>query len=53
MWMYLGPSCLDRPFSEELGDTEINTRIRRVLAHGVVLSLGTGPASLREGVNNP
>jgi hypothetical protein len=27
MWMYLGPSCLVRPFSVELDDTEINTRI--------------------------
>jgi hypothetical protein len=27
MWMYLGLSCPDRSFSEELGDTEINTRI--------------------------
>jgi hypothetical protein len=25
--MYLGPSCPDRPFSVELGDTKINTRI--------------------------
>jgi hypothetical protein len=33
MLMYLGPSCPDRPFSEELGDTEINTRVRGVLAH--------------------
>jgi hypothetical protein len=32
MWMYPGPSCPDRPFSVELGDTEINTRIQGVLA---------------------
>jgi hypothetical protein len=27
MWMYPGPSCPDYPFSVELGDTEINTRV--------------------------
>jgi hypothetical protein len=27
MWMYPGPSCPDRPFSAELGDTEINIRV--------------------------
>jgi hypothetical protein len=27
MWMYLGPSCPDHPFSVELGDTENNTQI--------------------------
>jgi hypothetical protein len=32
MWMYPRPSCPDCPFSEELGDAEINTRIHRVLA---------------------
>jgi hypothetical protein len=25
MWLYQGPCCPDYPFSEELGDTEINT----------------------------
>jgi hypothetical protein len=25
MWIYLGPSCPDHPFSKELGDAEINT----------------------------
>jgi hypothetical protein len=52
MWMYLGPSCPDRPFSE-LGDTEINTRIHGVLAHGAVLNLGPGLVPLREGVDIP
>jgi hypothetical protein len=52
MWMCLGPSCLDRPFSEELGDAEINTRIHRVLAHGVILNPGASPAPLREGVDS-
>jgi hypothetical protein len=27
MWMYPGPSCPDCPFSIELEDMEINTRI--------------------------
>jgi hypothetical protein len=52
MWMYPGSSCLDHPFSEELGDAEINTRIHRVLAHGVDLNPRAGPASLREGVDS-
>jgi hypothetical protein len=53
MWMYLGPSCPNRPFSEELGDTEINTQIRGVLAHGANLNFGSGPVPLREGVESP
>jgi hypothetical protein len=40
MWMYLWPSCPDRPFFEELDDAEINTRIHRDLAHGVDLNPG-------------
>jgi hypothetical protein len=27
MWMYLGPYCPNRPFSEELDDVGINTRV--------------------------
>jgi hypothetical protein len=52
MWMYPGPSYPDRPFSEELGDTEINTQIHRVLAHGVNLNPGDDPTPLRERVDN-
>jgi hypothetical protein len=52
MWLYLGPSCPDRPFSIELGDTVINTRIRGVLAHGADLNLGSGLIPLREVVDN-
>jgi hypothetical protein len=52
-WMYSGSSCPDHPFSEELGDTEINTQICTVLAHGDILNLGTDPSSLREGVDTP
>jgi hypothetical protein len=51
--MYPGPSCLDHPFSFELDDTEGNTRIRRVLAHGADLIFGSSPVPLREVVNSP
>jgi hypothetical protein len=53
MWMYLGSSCADRPFFEELGDTEVNTQVHGVLAHGDVLNHGTDPVPLREGVDRP
>jgi hypothetical protein len=53
MWMYMGPSCPEHPFSEELGDTEFNIRVHGVLAHGVILNLGTGPVPLTEGVDSP
>jgi hypothetical protein len=53
MWMYLGPSCPYRTLSEELGDTEVNTRVRGVLAHGAVSNLGANPVPLREGAGNP
>jgi hypothetical protein len=52
MWMYLGSSCPDRPFFEELGDTEIDTQINRVLAHGADLNPRASPTPLREGDNN-
>jgi hypothetical protein len=51
--MYLGPSCPDRPFSAELGDTEGNTRIQGVLTHGAELNIGSGQVPLREGVDSP
>jgi hypothetical protein len=53
MCIYPGPSCLDRPFSAELGDMEINTQIWRVLAHGADLNFGSGPVPIREGVDKP
>jgi hypothetical protein len=53
MWMYPGSSCLDHPFSTELDDTEINTRIQGVLTHGADLNFGSGPVPLREGVKIP
>jgi hypothetical protein len=51
MWMYPMPSCTDHPFSEWLGDAKINTRIRRVLAHGADQNPEASPTPLIEGVN--
>jgi hypothetical protein len=53
MWMYPGPSHPDHPFSIELGDMEINTQVRGVLAHEANLNLGFGPVPLRKGVDCP
>jgi hypothetical protein len=47
MWMYLGPSCPNRPFYEELGGVKINTSIHRFLAHGVDLNPGARVDSTR------
>jgi hypothetical protein len=52
MLMYSGPSCLDRPFSKELGDAKINPWIHSVLASGVNSNSGVSPAPLRGGVDN-
>jgi hypothetical protein len=52
MWLYLGPSDPDHSFSEELSDGEINTRILKVLDHGVNLNSGASPDSFRERVAN-
>jgi hypothetical protein len=53
MRMYQGPSCPDHPFSVELGDTEINTRIWGILAHGAVMNIGSSLVPLTEGVESP
>jgi hypothetical protein len=53
MWMYPGPSYPDRPFSTELGNVEINTWIRGVLAHRADLTFGSGPIPLTKGVDSP
>jgi hypothetical protein len=52
MWMCLGQSCPDCPFSEELGDTEINTWVCGVPSSIVMMaglpsscSLGVQPLS--------
>jgi hypothetical protein len=50
MWLYLGPSCPDRPSSEELSATEINTRIYKAMDLGANPNLGAGLAPLQEGV---
>jgi hypothetical protein len=52
MCMYLRPSYPGYPFSEQLGDAEINTRIHRFLAHGVYLNPGAIPTPLRERIDN-
>jgi hypothetical protein len=48
MWLYSGPSCLDRSFSEELREVEINTLIHKVLDDGANLNPEAGPTPLRE-----
>jgi hypothetical protein len=35
IWRYLGPSCPDRSFLNELADAEVDTWVRRILALGV------------------
>jgi hypothetical protein len=49
MWTYLGPSCLDRPSSEELGAVEVEVQIHKVLDHRVNLTPGAGPIPYGEG----
>jgi hypothetical protein len=51
--MYLGPSYLDRPSSEELSAVEINTWIHKVLDLGADLNPRAGPALLQEGLPVP
>jgi hypothetical protein len=53
MWMDPGPSCPDHPFSKELGDRKVSTRVHGVHAHGAIPNLGTGPVPLREGIESP
>jgi hypothetical protein len=53
MWMYPGICFPNLSFSTVLGDTEINTQIRGVLAHGADLSLGSSLIPLRERVDSP
>jgi hypothetical protein len=52
MWLYLGPSYLDRSFSEESSAEEINTQIHKVLDHGANPNPEVGSVPLREGVAN-
>jgi hypothetical protein len=53
MWIYPGPSCPDHPFSVELHDTENNTQILEVLAHGADLKYGSSSVPLTEGGESP
>jgi hypothetical protein len=50
MWLYPGSSCLDRFFTEELSEVEINTWIHKFLDHEANLNPEASPAPLREGV---
>jgi hypothetical protein len=43
---YPGLSYPNHPFSEELGDININTWVQGVLAFGANLNLGSGPVPL-------
>jgi hypothetical protein len=52
MWTYLGPSCLERPSSEELNAVEGEARIHKVLDLAVSLTLSAGPVPLRRGINS-
>jgi hypothetical protein len=50
MWAYLGPSCLDHLYPEELSVVEVETRIPKVLDSSIILSPGFGPDPLRRGI---
>jgi hypothetical protein len=50
MWTYPGPSCPNRPSSEELSAVEVEARIHKVLALGVIPTTGAGPIPLRRGI---
>jgi hypothetical protein len=50
MWLYPWPRCPDHPFSDELGDAEVNTRICKVLDHGANLNPGASPAPWGKGL---
>jgi hypothetical protein len=48
--MYAGPSCPDRPSSEELSAVKVNAWIHKVLDLGVNKHPGVGLIPLRRGV---
>jgi hypothetical protein len=52
MWLYLGPSCPDRPISEELSAAEVDFWVHKVLDLGVNSNPRAGPAPLPERVAN-
>jgi hypothetical protein len=51
--LYLGPSCLDHPFFEELSAVEINTWIYKVLDLGAYPNPRAGPSPLPKGMLAP
>jgi hypothetical protein len=50
MWMYPGPSCPDRPSSEDLSTVEVDAQIHKVLDLRVSPNHGANPAPLWRGV---
>jgi hypothetical protein len=50
MWLYPGPSCTDRPSSEELSAAEVDAWIHKVLNIGVNPNPRAGPAPLQGGI---
>jgi hypothetical protein len=50
MWLYLGPSCPDRPSSEELSTAEVDSQIHKVLDLGANLNPRVSPVPLQEGI---
>jgi hypothetical protein len=50
MGMYPGPSCPDRPSSEELSMVEIDSQIYKVLDLGVNLNPKAGPVPYEDSV---
>jgi hypothetical protein len=53
MWWYPEPGCPDRSFSTELMDTEVDARVRKLLALRARRPSAPGTSSLREGVGSP
>jgi hypothetical protein len=52
MWTYLGPSCPDRPSSEELSAVEVEARIHKVLDLGVNPIPGAILVPLQRGITS-
>jgi hypothetical protein len=50
MWMYLGPSYSERPFSTGLDGMEINAWIRGIIVQGADQNSSPSSVPLREGV---
>jgi hypothetical protein len=52
MWLYPGPSCLNRPSPEELSVAQVDSWIHKVLDLGVNLNPRADPVPLQEGVDS-